>query len=122
MAGVNVRAVVLLVPGTTQNEQSQFSWNYQRALTKAGIAWCAVSPPFERMGDIQIAAEYDVYAIRTMYKAAGRKINVMRHSQGWHAAALGLKFWPDTRDMVSTWSASRPPTRAPPRCRCPVPS
>lgn len=68
--------------GTSQTTESQYSWNFEPALAQAGIPRCAVSPPAYSMGDIQVAAEYDTYAIRTMSKAAGRKITVIGHSQG----------------------------------------
>jgi pimeloyl-ACP methyl ester carboxylesterase len=91
---------VLLVPGTTLNPQHNFSWNWEPALTKLGIPWCAVELPGNSMGDIQVAGEYVVNAIRTMYARAGRKIAVVGHSQGGMVPRWALRFWPDTRTMV----------------------
>src|SRR5690349_2715270 len=52
---------VLLVPGTAANFDTQFRWNYAIALSQRGHPWCAISPPQNQLGDIQVAGEYDVY-------------------------------------------------------------
>jgi hypothetical protein len=93
-------APVLLVPGTGSNPQHNFSWNWEPALTKLGISWCAVTLPENALGDIQIAGEYVVNGIRTMYQRAGRRISVIGHSQGGMVPRWPLRFWPDTRAMV----------------------
>ncbi|HKH23289.1 MAG TPA: hypothetical protein VKA88_06670, partial [Solirubrobacterales bacterium] len=51
-------------------------------------------------GDIQVAGEYVVNAIRTMYARAGRKVSLIGHSQGGMLPRWALRFWPDTRAMV----------------------
>ena len=56
--------------------------------------------PYDTLGDIQIAGEYLVYAIRTMHALAHRRIAVMGHSQGGMSMRWALRFWPDTRAMV----------------------
>ncbi len=91
---------VLLVPGTTVNPHADFSWNWEPALTKLGIPWCSVELPGNSMGDIQVAGEYVVNAIRTMYSRAGRQIAVIGHSQGGMVPRWAFRFWPDTRTMV----------------------
>jgi triacylglycerol esterase/lipase EstA (alpha/beta hydrolase family) len=91
---------VLLVPGTTLNPQQNFSWNWEPALSNLGIPWCAVELPGNSMGDIQVAGEYVVNGIRTMYQRAGRRIAVIGHSQGGMVPRWALRFWPDTRGMV----------------------
>jgi pimeloyl-ACP methyl ester carboxylesterase len=91
---------VLLVPGTTVNPHADFSWNWEPALDKLGIPWCAVDLPGNTMGDIQVAGEYVVNGIRTMYARAGRRIAVVGHSQGGMVPRWALRFWPDTRAMV----------------------
>jgi hypothetical protein len=91
---------VLLVPGTAYSPKSDFSWNWEPALSKLGIPWCVVALPGNGMGDIQTAAEYVVNAIRTMYAQAGRRIAIIGHSQGGMLPRWAFRFWPDTRVMV----------------------
>jgi pimeloyl-ACP methyl ester carboxylesterase len=94
------RAPVLLVPGSGSTPAQEFSWNYEPALTQAGIPWCAVTLPESANGDIQVAGEYMVYAIRTMHARAGRRISIIGHSQGGMVGRWALRLWPDTRTMV----------------------
>jgi hypothetical protein len=94
------RAPVLLVPGTGSNPHSNFSWNWEPALSNLGIPWCAVTLPDNALGDIQVAGEYVVNGIRTMYARAGRRISIIGHSQGGMLPRWPLRFWPDTRAMV----------------------
>lgn len=91
---------VLLVPGTGSEPQHNFSWNWEPALNKLGISWCAVTLPGHALGDVQVAGEYVVNGIRTMYQRAGRKISIIGHSQGGMLPRWPLRFWPDTRGMV----------------------
>jgi hypothetical protein len=91
---------VLLVPGTTVTPDADFSWNWEPALSKLGIPWCAVELPGNSMDDIQVAGEYVVNAIRTLHSRAGRKIAVIGHSQGGMVPRWAFRFWPDTRTMV----------------------
>ena len=56
--------------------------------------------PYHTLGDIQTAGEYLVYAIRTEYAMAHRRIAVLGHSQGGMSMRWALRFWPDTRAMV----------------------
>lgn len=91
---------VLLSPATGVTPDQNYSWNYERAFTAQRRAWCAVTMPFHTLGDIQVAGEYLVHAIRVMHAAAGRRIAVMGHSQGGMSMRWALRFWPDTRAMV----------------------
>jgi pimeloyl-ACP methyl ester carboxylesterase len=93
-------APVLLVPGTGSNPEHNFSWNWEPALTNLGIPWCAVTLPGNALGDVQVAGEYVVNGIRTMYQQAGRRISIIGHSQGGMLPRWPLRFWPDTRSMV----------------------
>jgi hypothetical protein len=77
-----------------------WSWNWEPQFDKLGIPWCQVTLPDNTTGDIQVAGEYIVYAIRTMYARAGRKVDVMGHSQGGMSPRWALRWWPDTRAMV----------------------
>jgi pimeloyl-ACP methyl ester carboxylesterase len=91
---------VLLVPGTGSNPPHNFGWNWEPALNKLGIPWCAVTLPNNALNDIQVAGEYVVNGIRTMYAQSGRRIALIGHSQGGMVPRWALRFWPDTRTMV----------------------
>jgi pimeloyl-ACP methyl ester carboxylesterase len=91
---------ILLVPGTTLNPQTDFGWGWEPALRARDWPYCTIDLPGNGMADIQVAGEYVVYAIRTMYAAAGRRIGIVGHSQGGMVPRWALRFWPDTRTMV----------------------
>jgi triacylglycerol esterase/lipase EstA (alpha/beta hydrolase family) len=93
-------APVLLSPGTSATPEQNFSWNYERAFTAQRRPWCDVTMPAHTLGDIQVAGEYLVYAIRAMHATSGRRIAVLGHSQGGMSMRWALRFWPDTRAMV----------------------
>lgn len=98
----NGKEPVLLVAGTAFDYQAQFAWSWAAALTRARIPWCAVSSPYDQMGDASISGEYDAYAIRHTYRrAGGRKIAIIGHSQGGAQPRWALRFFPDTRRMVA---------------------
>ena len=101
-AGVSHATVepVLLNPATGVTVDQNFDWNWEPALTRLGIPWCAYNAPGHTLADIQTSGEYLVYAIRTMHAMAGRRIAVMGHSQGGMSMRWALRFWPDTRSMV----------------------
>ncbi|MGY2065402.1 lipase family alpha/beta hydrolase [Blastococcus sp. SYSU DS0619] len=91
---------VLLVPGTTMDPQVGFDWNYMRAFDQRGWRWCAVTLPSDATGDIQVAGEHLVHAIRTMSQQARRDVDVVGWSQGGMVPRWALRFWPDTRELV----------------------
>jgi hypothetical protein len=91
---------VLLVPGTTLTPEVNFGWNYQRAFNRLGWTWCAVTLPHDATGDIQVAGEYVVHAIRTMSTRYHRDVDVVGYSQGGMVPRWALRFWPDTRPLV----------------------
>jgi hypothetical protein len=94
------RDPILLVPGTTLTPEVNFDWNYQRAFDQAGRRWCSVTLPFDATGDVQVAGEYVVHALRTMSRAAHRDVDVVGYSQGGMVPRWALRFWPDTRELV----------------------
>jgi triacylglycerol esterase/lipase EstA (alpha/beta hydrolase family) len=94
------REPVLLVPGTTLTPTPNFSWNYERALRRLGFPYCAVTLPEKANGNIEVAAEYVVNAIRRTHARSGRKIQIIGYSQGGMVPRWALRFWPDTRAMV----------------------
>ena len=93
-------APVLLVPGTALNPATDYGYGWEPALGKLGWPYCTVTLPGNAMGDIQVAGEYVVYAIRTMHAAYGGRIDIVGHSQGGMVPRWALRFWPDTRAMV----------------------
>ncbi|HEX2128504.1 MAG TPA: hypothetical protein VHF58_04755 [Solirubrobacterales bacterium] len=106
------RTPVLLLSGTTVSPEESFAWNWMPALTDAGFPWCASTAPDPgNMGDIQARGEYVVYAIRRMYRMADRRIAIYGHSQGGMVARWPLRFWPETRRMVSDIVAAAPSNR-----------
>lgn len=94
------RQPVLLIPGTTLTPRENFDWNYWRAFDRLGVPYCSVELPNNAMGDIQIAAEHVVHAIRSMRAASGRRVQVVGYSQGGMIGRWALRFWPDTRAAV----------------------
>jgi triacylglycerol esterase/lipase EstA (alpha/beta hydrolase family) len=100
----DAREPILLVPGTTMTPEVNFSWNYEPALDALGLPYCTVELPDRAMSDIQVAAEYVVYALRQMSrfegKAKARKVQVIGYSQGGMVPRWALRFWPDTRKLV----------------------
>ena len=93
-------APVLLVPGTSLNPATDYGYGWEPALRALGWPYCAVTLPGNAMGDIQVAGQYLVYAIRTMHAAYGARIDIVGHSQGGMVPRWALRFWPDTRAMV----------------------
>ena len=93
-------APVLLVHGTAETAELEWSWNYVPALAALGWPVCTVSLPNKGMSDIQDSAEVVVYAIREMYRRSEKKVQIIGHSQGGMVPRWSLKYWPDTRAMV----------------------
>jgi triacylglycerol esterase/lipase EstA (alpha/beta hydrolase family) len=96
---------VLLVPGTTVDPREDYSWNWFRALDRLGRPYCAVTLPGYTTGDTQVASEYVVNAIRSIYARTGRKVQVIGHSQGGTEPRFALRFWPDLRSKVDDYIA-----------------
>jgi triacylglycerol esterase/lipase EstA (alpha/beta hydrolase family) len=99
------RETVLFVPGTTVNPREDYSWNWFRALDKLGRPYCAVTLPENTTGDIQIASEYVVNAIRSIYQRTHRNVQVLGHSQGGTEPRFALRFWPDLRSKIDDYVA-----------------
>jgi triacylglycerol esterase/lipase EstA (alpha/beta hydrolase family) len=102
------RNPILLVPGSNLDPGPNYSWNYERALRTLGWPYCTVTLPFHTLGDIQVAGEYVVNALRTMGAASGRRVDVLGYSQGGMLPRWALRFWPDTRPLVGDLVALDP--------------
>jgi hypothetical protein len=69
--------------------------------------YCTLQLPEKGLGDLRIAAEYIVYAVKKMYKKAMKekekgirrktRINIIDHSLGGALPRFSLRFWPDIR-------------------------
>jgi triacylglycerol esterase/lipase EstA (alpha/beta hydrolase family) len=97
------RDVVLMIPGTIVDPDQAYGWNYEVAFRALGIPFCTVTVPNHTDGDIQVAAEYVVAAVRTIHAATGRQVELFGWSQG--ASGLprwALRFWPDVRPLVAS--------------------
>lgn len=94
------RNPILLVPGTNLDPGPNYSWNYERAFNAMGWPYCTVTLPYHTMGDIQVAGQYIVYALRTMAAISHRRVDVLGYSQGGMLPRWALRFWPDTRPLA----------------------
>jgi triacylglycerol lipase len=94
------RDPVLLVHGTATDSRATWSQNYLHVLPTLGFSVCTVDLPDRSLGDIQVAAEYVVHAVRTMAAASGRRVDVIGHSQGTLEMRWALRWWPDIRHLV----------------------
>ena len=97
------RAPILLVPGTNLDPAPNYSWNYERAFAAMGWPFCTITLPSHAMGDIQVAGEYLVYALRTVAHESGRRVDILGYSQGGMVPRWALRFWPDTRPLVDAF-------------------
>ncbi|MCU1612344.1 MAG: putative lipase [Pseudonocardiales bacterium] len=90
----------LLVHGGTLTGSESWHWNYVPALNNAGIDVCTVDLPDRALTDIQVSAEYVVYAVRQMRENYHSKVDILGHSEGPVVARWAIKFWPDVRNSV----------------------
>lgn len=94
-------APVYLNPATSVTPEENYSWNWMKVFTAQGRYWCTMEMPHHTFGDVQVAAEYIVHAIRTMHARTGRKVTILGHSQGGMSGRWALRFWPDLRTKVT---------------------
>jgi pimeloyl-ACP methyl ester carboxylesterase len=73
----------------------EWAGNYAKVLPEQGYPVCEVTVPGRDEGDLQVAVEYVVYAIRAVHARAGRPIDVIAHSAGALLSTDALKYWPD---------------------------
>jgi triacylglycerol esterase/lipase EstA (alpha/beta hydrolase family) len=95
------RQPVLLIPGTTLTPDAEYSWSWEPAMKQLSIPYCDVVLPGAAMDDIQVAAEYIVYATRQMHQMSGRRVDLLGHSQGGMIGRWALRFWPGLRERVN---------------------
>ena len=98
--GAADREPVILVHGTSVLPQENWGWGFIKTLSERGLMVCTVALPARALGDIQVATQYVVHAIRTVHARTGRPVDLLGHSQGGLEPRWALKWWPDTRAMV----------------------
>ena len=91
---------VLLVHGTFATPQENWGGNYALVLPQLGYDVCTVALPYRSLGDIQVAAEYVVYAVKYIYATTGQKVNILGHSQGPLEPRWAIKWWPSLQTEV----------------------
>jgi hypothetical protein len=96
----SARDPILLVPGTNLDPRPDFGWNYMRAFAARHWPYCSVTLPHHTMGDVQVAGEYVVHALRAIGRRTGRRVDVLGYSQGGMLPRWALRFWPRTRGLV----------------------
>jgi hypothetical protein len=102
-AAAPTRDVILVLPPTLFDPGEAYAWNYLPAFAAKGWPYCELTVPDHSDGDIQVAAEYVVNAVRFLYGSTGRQVELFGWSQG--ASTLprwALRWWPDIRPMVAS--------------------
>jgi hypothetical protein len=97
------RDIILVLPPTLFDPGEAYGWNYLPAFAARGWPSCELTVPDHSDGDIQVAAEYVVNAVRFLYASSGRQVELFGWSQG--ASTLprwALRWWPDIRPMVAS--------------------
>jgi triacylglycerol lipase len=92
---------VLLVTGTGVDGSRTWPRVTQPALTAARHPSCFLDFPQHTTGDMQVAAEYVTYGIRTVARRAGRGIAIYGLSQGGVLPRMALTYWPSTQRLVT---------------------
>ena len=91
---------ILLVTGTGATGDEVYAIT-KPAFDLYGHPLCYVNFPFQMTGDIQIAAQYLVNAIRYEYARSGKKLAILGISQGALVPRWALTWWPSLRAKVS---------------------
>ena len=97
------RDIILVLPPTLFDPGEAYDWNYLPAFAARGWPYCELTVPDHSDGDIQVAAEYVVNAVRFLHAFSGRQVELFGWSQG--ASTLprwALRWWPDIRPMVAS--------------------
>jgi triacylglycerol esterase/lipase EstA (alpha/beta hydrolase family) len=114
-------APVLLLPGSGSDGSYLFPTGVQIDLSARGVPSCYLNLPAHTTADMQVSAQYVVFAIRKMAQSAGRPIAVFGFSQGGLLARVALTFWPSTRRLVGDVVAASAPQHGStnlPRANC----
>ena len=104
------RDPVLLFPAFSTDRESYGS-NYLADLPSRGIPTCSITLDDFGFHDLQRAAEYAVYAIRTVSERSGRDVAVIGHQHGAINWLQALRYWPDIAGRVSDYISLATPHR-----------
>lgn len=97
------RDIVLVIPPTIFDPGEAYAWNYLPAFRSMGWPYCTVTVPDHGDGDVQVAAEYVVNAVRVLHAASHRQVEMFGWSQGASTSPRwALRWWPDIRPMVAS--------------------
>lgn len=88
---------VLLIHGTFTAGQEQYEWNYIPYLRGLGFDVCITTYPDRGFGDMQISAEYVVYAVLKIHQETGRQVDMAGHSQGASMPRWAIRWWPSVQ-------------------------
>lgn len=102
------RDPVLLFPAFSTAQES-YGASYLKDLPRWGFPTCSVTMPDLGYDDLQVAAEYATYAIRTVSERSGRQVSVLGHQHGALVWSLALRFWPDVPAKVSDYISLNTP-------------
>jgi hypothetical protein len=99
---VSARRTPVLFVTPTLVEPDEAYFGYERAFDATGIPYCTLKIPFFTTEDIQVSAEYVVYAIRRIHAETAGRIDILGWSQGGGPEPRwALRFWPDIRPLVA---------------------
>jgi triacylglycerol esterase/lipase EstA (alpha/beta hydrolase family) len=92
--------IVVFVHGTGSTSDESYNPTFAKSLPAVGLDGCTVQMPNRAESDIQISAEYVVYAVRTLAAQTGRRLVIVGHSQGGLEPRWAARWWPDVRELV----------------------
>lgn len=93
--------VVLLVHGTTLTGPEHWNLNYRPMLREHGRDVCVVTYPHRGLGDQQDSAEVIAHAVLRVHQRAGRKVDIVGHSQGAILPRWAVKYWGSAQRVVN---------------------
>ncbi len=106
------REPILLLPGSSMTPEQSYGWNLIPAFDALGMPFCMLTVPQQTTGDVQVAAEYVVHAVRTLHARSGQRVQIVGWSQGGGPMPRwALRWWPDIRPMVDNLIGIDPPNR-----------
>ena len=91
---------VLFVHGTAGRPEDHWALGYSKVLPELGFDVCTVRLPLLALGDIQIASEYVVHAVRAIAAKSGKQVDVVGYSQGGLEPRWAVKYWLDVQGEV----------------------
>jgi hypothetical protein len=103
------RDVILAVPPTALDPEMSYGWSYFPGFQANNWPYCVLTVPDHGDGDVQIAGEYVVNAVRRIYAESHRQVELFGWSQGDSTSPRwALRWWPDIRPMVATMAGFAP--------------